>query len=167
MARYAELTTALSWSELSRRLRDNFRKWGIAEYMVPTLKAAESVGGAVTVEFMWHGKWKSVPCGQWNSDRDHKAPYRNFHALVLAFESVRLAEQRGIAGIFAEVAQYFALPEAGDSSPYRVLGVERGASDEQIRAAYRRRVMETHPDRGGAAKEFAKVIEAGKTLGVA
>lgn len=34
---------------------------------------------------------------------------------------------------------------------YRILGLEAGASDEQVRAAYRRLIAAFHPDRGGSA----------------
>jgi curved DNA-binding protein CbpA len=45
--------------------------------------------------------------------------------------------------------------------PYRVLGVSRTASSEQLHDAYRRRVKETHPDRaGGSAEAFKEVQEA-------
>src|SRR3954447_8388875 len=49
--------------------------------------------------------------------------------------------------------------------PYRVLGVPRDVSSEQLHDAYRRRVMQTHPDRpGGSAEAFKEVQEAYDTL---
>lgn len=49
--------------------------------------------------------------------------------------------------------------------PYKVLGVARDASTEEIRRAYRQRAKETHPDvRGGDHKEFARVQRAMITL---
>ena len=47
---------------------------------------------------------------------------------------------------------------------YSVLGVEHGASDEDIKKAYRRLAMQYHPDRNGGAKEseerFKSITEA-------
>ncbi len=45
-------------------------------------------------------------------------------------------------------------------SPFDVLGVNGDADEEEIAAAYRRRVKETHPDQSGSAAEFKRVQEA-------
>jgi len=46
---------------------------------------------------------------------------------------------------------------------YSVLGVRQGASDDEIRKAYRRKAMEYHPDRNhseGAQEVFIRITEA-------
>ncbi|SHH02815.1 ferredoxin Fer [Halobaculum gomorrense] len=45
-------------------------------------------------------------------------------------------------------------------SPYDVLGLDADADDAEVEQAYRRRVKEAHPDRGGSAEEFQRVREA-------
>jgi molecular chaperone DnaJ len=51
---------------------------------------------------------------------------------------------------------------------YSILGVERNATSEEIKKAYRKQAMEHHPDRhkGDKAKEaeFKKINEAYATL---
>jgi len=45
-------------------------------------------------------------------------------------------------------------------SPYEVLGVDPGADDDEVERAYRRRVVETHPDQGGSREQFQLVRAA-------
>ncbi|QFY14481.1 DnaJ domain-containing protein [Nonomuraea phyllanthi] len=55
-----------------------------------------------------------------------------------------------------------ARPAAGETF-YQVLGVERGASDDDIKRAYRRLARQLHPDVNpdpGAAERFKRVTEA-------
>jgi curved DNA-binding protein CbpA len=47
---------------------------------------------------------------------------------------------------------------------YKILGVAREASDEEIRFAYRRRSSECHPDKGGNTEEMAAINEARDVL---
>ncbi|MFT3924115.1 MAG: J domain-containing protein [Myxococcales bacterium] len=49
-------------------------------------------------------------------------------------------------------------------SAWSELGLEPGASQLEIKRAYRRRALETHPDRGGDADSFAKVQRAYERL---
>ena len=44
--------------------------------------------------------------------------------------------------------------------PWATLGVSRGATNEEIRAAYRRRARATHPDHGGSDEAFRAVCAA-------
>jgi DnaJ family protein A protein 2 len=49
-------------------------------------------------------------------------------------------------------------------SLYDVLGIERGASVEEIRKAYKAAAREKHPDRGGDAEEFKAIQQAHEVL---
>ncbi|PSP95320.1 molecular chaperone DnaJ [Halobacteriales archaeon QS_1_68_44] len=56
---------------------------------------------------------------------------------------------------------------ASDLSPaeaYRRLDLENGADESEVRRAYRRKVKEVHPDRGGDEEAFKRVTEAYETL---
>ena len=41
--------------------------------------------------------------------------------------------------------------------PYKDLGIQRGASDEEVKKAYRKLAMKHHPDKGGDPEQFKKV----------
>ena len=47
---------------------------------------------------------------------------------------------------------------------YKILGLERGASDDEIRRAFRRLAQEHHPDKGGDQAKFKEVNEAYQVL---
>eukprot|EP00929_Paragymnodinium_shiwhaense_P082490 TRINITY_DN43483_c0_g1_i1.p1 TRINITY_DN43483_c0_g1~~TRINITY_DN43483_c0_g1_i1.p1 ORF type:complete len:533 (+),score=104.23 TRINITY_DN43483_c0_g1_i1:85-1683(+) len=47
---------------------------------------------------------------------------------------------------------------------YSLLGVSPSCSEADIRTAYRRRALETHPDKGGSGAAFRAVIEAYEVL---
>jgi len=49
-------------------------------------------------------------------------------------------------------------------TPYEELGVSTDADAEQIKAAFRRRARETHPDQGGDREEFQRVQAAYEVL---
>ena len=49
-------------------------------------------------------------------------------------------------------------PEA--QSIWSVLGVSRDVTESELKAAYRRRALETHPDHGGDEATFRRVLHA-------
>ncbi|MGZ5849872.1 MAG: J domain-containing protein [Methyloceanibacter sp.] len=47
---------------------------------------------------------------------------------------------------------------------YRLLGIKRGATKEEVRKAYRRKAKVTHPDSGGSAEAFSALTTAHEVL---
>lgn len=50
------------------------------------------------------------------------------------------------------------------SKYHDILGVKPGASEEEVKKAYRKKAIETHPDKGGKEEDFQKVNEAYEIL---
>lgn len=46
------------------------------------------------------------------------------------------------------------------SSSYDILGIDEDADETEIKQAFRRKALETHPDKGGDEEEFKRVREA-------
>jgi hypothetical protein len=52
----------------------------------------------------------------------------------------------------------------GRAEAYRTLGLDPGADEADVREAYRERVKEVHPDRGGDEESFRRVTRAYEAL---
>ena len=154
------LNTSKNWTQITREMREELRKWGITQYHMPYKGGSERLG-SVTVIVTIKGQEKRITC-----DRFHEAnwPERDYVAIKGAIRAARLADQRGLGSVFAQAYQLIALPDPDD--PYYILGVNPQAGIEDIRYAYRKRVAEAHPDQGGSREMFERVIEAGQRLGV-
>lgn len=48
---------------------------------------------------------------------------------------------------------------------YNILGVAKGASQDEIKSAFRKKAHEHHPDKGGDAEKFKEINEAYQVLG--
>lgn len=154
----ATLNTNKSWATSLGELRDEFRKWGVKDFMLPSWRASRT---EVTVSFSINGKWSNPTCSRYPTRE------QNLRAIVMAIQAVRLASQRGIGELIAEASKHLALPPGpSPADPYVILGIPDNSEKDRIFLAYRKRLFETHPDRGGDQEEFKKVIQAGKDLGV-
>src|SRR3990167_3046646 len=130
----AQLNTNKSWTRLLAELDEVMRKWR-KEYLPPVCRTSKE-RRLLTVRWIPKAAWKESACGKFPT------PEQNIHALISSFDALRLADQRGILGVFAEAAQHFALP-SGQRTPFEILGVAPTASVEEVRTAWRRKVQET------------------------
>ena len=88
-------------------------------------------------------------------------------AMELSMLDVALVLRRGdtrTAGGTASTKAAATKSQQQPADPHDILGVSRGASVEQIKAAYRKLALATHPDKGGSADEFFRVARAYRAL---
>ncbi|HEY0137653.1 MAG TPA: DnaJ domain-containing protein [Nannocystis sp.] len=127
------------WTESPSR--DPFRKpdasSGGARTREEALREAEAAAGRslVEVEGLWARAWARVLMGQ-------------------------PAFPPGASGAPAGAAETRARRDPPAGSIWQVLGVDTGATVEQIRAAFRQRVLVTHPDHGGDPDAFRQLRAA-------
>lgn len=57
-----------------------------------------------------------------------------------------------------------ATPRPAEAEARAILGVGLAATPDEIRAAYRRKIAEAHPDRGGSHDQAARLTVARDTL---
>lgn len=69
--------------------------------------------------------------------------------------------QSGRSGTNSAPPQSSAMSRA---EAFKVLGLEQGANEQDIRAAHRRLIQQTHPDKGGTSYLAAKINEAKDVL---
>ena len=157
---------ALSVNDGYQRLEEELYRLGAQRVVISTnielrkdgqpyanRRAPGDVG--VAVYFSLGGTPHCLPCDRWDRVAD------NLAAVAAHIGALRGIERWGVGDLKAAFAGFKALPERGSGRAwYEVLGVDPGADEAAIRRAYRRRAMETHPDRGGSKEAFQQVQEA-------
>lgn len=120
-------------------------------------------GPGFTVKFRWNGKWIPVTSViQPTSEQNLRMCYRALHHV---FEM----EVRGITGLVQKTVSEMGLVPAGENhdglaAACAILGVRRGASVEEIKHAYRKKVKLVHPDHGGDEDLFKALQRAYENL---
>lgn len=127
-------------------------------YAVPygSVNAVDNTG--IAVYFDYQGETKVLACDRWMSlDDNMQAIHKTVHALR-GIERWKVSEMmtRAFTG-------FKALPQSTQHSArpwWEVLGVFPDANAEQIKAAYKAKVQQFHPDKGGRHEDFVEVLEA-------
>lgn len=65
-----------------------------------------------------------------------------------------------LRSFFAPAPPQSAPEDPAETQARSILGVRRGASDSEIRSAYRSKMAQAHPDRGGSHNEAARLTAA-------
>ncbi|MFC7214557.1 J domain-containing protein [Saliphagus sp. GCM10025334] len=129
---------------------------------LPYANATKPDDPGVVAYFTKDGEQMAAACDRWDNLRD------NAQDLYHYLHETRMQEQRGTVTAESEY-QKLRLPSAGEAveaapSPYAVLEVAPAADSDEIRDAFRERIKEAHPDKGGSESEFKRVQNAYQTL---
>jgi DnaJ-domain-containing protein 1 len=117
----------------------------------------------VVVRFTKDGEEMAAACDRWDNPRD------NAQDLYHYLHETRMQEQRGTVTAESEYSK-LRLPSgdgdavAAEPPAHAVLGVDRGATPQEIKDAWRERVQDAHPDKGGSDEELQRVNEAKEVL---
>lgn len=153
-------------NELARVGVDDWRLSTDAQHQkqnpnLPYANANPDDPGAV-VRWAMDSEQYAVACDAYSRLRD------NVRTLYLYIREKRKMEQRPVETGESEFANA-RLPPAddpvvGEQPPHEVLGVAPDASEREIQRAYRERVKDAHPDRGGSEAAFRRIQEAREAM---
>jgi hypothetical protein len=114
----------------------------------------------VAVYFALDGKPHCLPCDTYLRTAD------NIAAIAAHIEATRAIERHGVATVAEMFAGFRALPAPGATPWWQVLGVQPGASVEEIEAAFRKLARERHPDRPGGSHDMMADLNRARDAGL-
>lgn len=125
---------------------------------LPYASFAKPKDAGVAVYFTFERESVVFACDKWDRIED------NLQAIRKTIEAIRGLDRWGVSEMLKRAFTGFkALPEhAASESCFTILGVSENATQVEIKEAYRKKAMETHPDKGGDADMFAKIQHAYK-----
>jgi hypothetical protein len=120
--------------------------WTAAPNKKPFLKPDASEGGARTREEALRAAERAAGCKLVEIESGWARAWANVLVGKEAWAGQRAAAEPS-APIRARAAP-------SNPSVWAILGLQAGASTPEIKTAFKKRALETHPDRGGSAAEF-------------
>lgn len=120
----------------------------------PRSGAKEPDDPGVCIYFQLAGKPYAMACDRYTTVAD------NLAAIAAHIDATRAIERHGVASAAETLQAFQALPAPGGRHWTAVLGLERGATVDQVKSVHRRLLMEHHPDRGGSDREMGEINRA-------
>ncbi len=156
----------LSLYQARNDLKDEVRRLGGQNLVISTnmrtradgdvySNAREPDDAGVAVYFGLKGKPVCFACDRWRTVKE------NTWAIAKTIDAMRGIDRWGVSELLDRMFKGFlALPATIGREWWEVLGLTAAATIEDIRTAYRRKSLESHPDRGGSTEAAAEVNTA-------
>lgn len=98
-------------------------------------------------------------------NREYAAAYAHRLLRSKGFTASKVGDAEGFwmakdASQLHEIGITLAVLGGSKNNDYDILGIKSGASEDEIKKAYRAKVKENHPDRGGDTAKFEKIQKA-------
>jgi DnaJ domain len=111
----------------------------------------------IAVYFTLRDRQFCFSCDRWDKTAD------NIQAIRHTIAALRGIERWGTGDMVQQAfTGFLALPSP--ENPYDVIGVESGATEEEIESAYRKKAKLLHPDLGGDPDAFKRLVDARNKL---
>lgn len=124
---------------------------------LPYSNQAQPRDKGVAVYFTLKKQPMCFACDRWDRVED------NLYAIAMTIGALRGIERWGSGSMVEQAFTGFvAIP--APKSPWDVLGVPRGASQDEIDSAYREQAKKAHPDAGGTPESMQELNEARAAL---
>lgn len=108
----------------------------------------------VCVYFQMGGKPYAMACDAYTKVE------QNVAAIAAHIEATRAITRHGVASAAEALSAFQALPAPGGPHWTVTLGLSRASTSDEIKAAHRRLMLESHPDRGGSDDAMAEINAA-------
>lgn len=110
----------------------------------------------IAVYFTYEGIQMVLACDKWNRVEC------NMQAIRKTISSLRMIPEWGVSDMLKRAFTGFKAIEndSATKSWEEILGVQKGANASEIKEAYRKQVMQHHPDKGGNSETFHKIQKA-------
>lgn len=120
-----------------------------------TLMQSTPSDSGVAVYFTWDGLATCIAVDRYERIEE------NLQAIHHVIEAERTKLRHGGLNLVrAAFRGYAALPPPTGKSPWEILGVQPGATEQQIEAAFREKAKSAHPDAGGSVAAMQELTEA-------
>jgi hypothetical protein len=120
---------------------------------VATEGRARPADQAVAIYFSRRGRAFAMACDRYTRAEE------NMRSLALSIDALRTLERHG-GGVMVERAFQGFTALAAPKRPHEILGVPAGATEAEIRGAWRKLIGQAHPDQGGSDAASAELNAA-------